>query len=95
MKLADIEKVPKEIGRLEYLQVLDMRDTNILTLPPLLRSLAHLLVGRKSNLVGLTLIERITKLTALQTICGVEICGCSPNASRRRGKQGLRNLKRK
>ncbi|CAN6372882.1 unnamed protein product [Urochloa humidicola] len=78
----DIERIPKEIGRLEYLQVLDIRDTNILHLPPSvekLQHMEHLLAGSKSKRIRLTLTEGITKMMALQTLSGVEICGTSTN----------------
>ncbi|CAN6363371.1 unnamed protein product [Urochloa humidicola] len=81
----DIERVPKEIGRLEYLQVLDIRDTKILQLPPSVEKLhhmAHLLAGSKSKRMGLTVTEGITKMMALQTLSGVEICGSSASAAR-------------
>jgi len=85
LRRTDIGKIPKEIGSLEYLQVLDIRDTNIVQLPPSvgkLQNMTHLLAGSKSKRVGLTLTEEITKMMALQTLSGVEICGSSPNASR-------------
>ncbi|TKW01633.1 hypothetical protein SEVIR_8G193500v4 [Setaria viridis] len=91
----DIERSPKEIGRLEYLQVLDIRDTNILQLPPSvekLQHMAHLLAGSKSKRIGLTLTEGITKMMALQTLSGVEICGSSANAARAKVLQALENL---
>ncbi|RCV38953.1 hypothetical protein SETIT_8G184200v2 [Setaria italica] len=81
----DIERLPKEIGKLEYLQVLDIRDTNIMQLPPSvekLQHMVHLLAGSKSKRIGLTLNEGITKMMALQTLSGVEICGSSANAAR-------------
>ncbi|CAO2142313.1 unnamed protein product [Urochloa humidicola] len=91
----DIERSPKEIGRLEYLQVLDIRDTNILQLPPSvekLQHMVHLLAGSKSKRIGLTLTEGITKMMALQTLSGVEICGSSANASRDKVLRALKNL---
>ncbi|CAD6256276.1 unnamed protein product [Miscanthus lutarioriparius] len=91
LRRTDINKIPKEIGSLEYLQVLDIRDTNILQLPPSvgkLQNMTHLLAGSKSKRVGLTLTEEITKMMALQTLSGVEICGSSPNAARRGSTNG-------
>ncbi|RCV38960.1 hypothetical protein SETIT_8G184600v2 [Setaria italica] len=91
----DIERSPKKIGRLEYLQVLDIRDTNILQLPPSvekLQHMVHLLAGSKSKRIGLTLTEGITKMMALQTLSGVEICGSSANAASAKVLQALENL---
>ncbi|KAJ1256136.1 hypothetical protein BS78_K078500 [Paspalum vaginatum] len=84
LRRTDIEKVPNHIGRLEYLQVLDIRDTKILHLPPSvdkLQHMAHLLAGSKSKRIGLKLSEGITKMIALQTLSGVEICGSSADAA--------------
>ncbi|CAN6226769.1 unnamed protein product [Urochloa humidicola] len=83
LRRTDIERVPKEIGRLEYLQVLDIRDTKILQLPPSvdkLQQMVHLLAGSKSKRVGLKVTEGITKMRALQTLSGIEICGSSTDA---------------
>ncbi|CAL4983452.1 unnamed protein product [Urochloa decumbens] len=85
LRRTDIESLPKEIGRLEYLQVLDIRDTKILQLPlsaEKLQQMVHLLAGSKSKRIGLTLNEGITKMMALQTLSGVEICGSSASAAR-------------
>ncbi|CAO2146687.1 unnamed protein product [Urochloa humidicola] len=83
LRRTDIERVPKEIGRLEYLQVLDIRDTKILKLPPSvdkLQQMVHLLAGSKSKRIGLKVTEGITKMRALQTLSGIEICGSSTDA---------------
>lgn len=84
LRRTDVEEIPKEIGRLEYLQVLDIRDTNILQLPPSvekLQHIVHLLAGSKSKRIGLALTEGITKMTALQTLSGIEIAGSSTAGS--------------
>lgn len=61
-----------------------VRDTNILQLPPSvdkLQHIVHLLAGSKSKRIGLALTEGITKMTALQTLSGIEISGSSTAGS--------------
>lgn len=80
LRRTDIDKIPKEIGRLEYLEVLDIRETKVRMLPSSVEKLermAHLLTGNKSKRIALKLTEGITKMTALQTLSGIEVCGSS------------------
>nr|CAB3502983.1 unnamed protein product [Digitaria exilis] len=77
LRRTDIEKIPKKIGKLEYLEVLDIRETKVKKLPASverLQRMAHLLAGNKRKRFALKLTEGITKMTALQTLCGVSIC---------------------
>nr|CAB3503012.1 unnamed protein product [Digitaria exilis] len=76
LRSTDIERIPKKIGRLECLEVLDIRETKVKKMPPSverLQRMAHLLAGDKRSRVALKLSEGITKMTALQTLCGVRI----------------------
>uniref|UniRef100_A0A0E0MH35 AAA+ ATPase domain-containing protein n=1 Tax=Oryza punctata TaxID=4537 RepID=A0A0E0MH35_ORYPU len=80
LRRTDIDKIPKNIGRLEYLEVLDIRETNVRKLPTSfakLQRMTHLLAGNKSKRTALKLSEEITKVVALQTLCGIEISGSS------------------
>ncbi|CAM0878098.1 unnamed protein product [Alopecurus aequalis] len=80
MRQTDIDEIPSEIGNLEYLEVLDIRETKVRLLPPSIERLnrmAHLLGGNKSKRLALQLTEEITKMTTLQTLSGVEIRGSS------------------
>ncbi|KAK1628943.1 hypothetical protein QYE76_003258 [Lolium multiflorum] len=80
LRRTGINEIPPEISNLEYLEVLDIRETKVKKLPQSVGSLtrmAHLLTGDKTKRVALTLTEEITKMTALQTLSGVEIYGIS------------------
>ncbi|KAG0530568.1 hypothetical protein BDA96_05G197800 [Sorghum bicolor] len=76
----------EKICDMHQLKYLSLRRTDIGKIPKeivgKLQNMTHLLAGSKSKRVGLTLTEEITKMMALQTLSGVEICGSSPNASR-------------
>ncbi|TVU24328.1 hypothetical protein EJB05_26759, partial [Eragrostis curvula] len=80
LRRTDIEEIPSKIARLEFLEVLDIRETKVRKLPASVESLqrmTHLLAGDKSKRIALKLTLGITKMTALQTLSGVEICGSS------------------
>lgn len=80
LRHTDIAVIPPEIDRLEYLEVLDIRDTEVGELPPSIEKLnrmTHLLTGNKSKRKALMLRKEITKMTALETLSGVGICGSS------------------
>ncbi|CAO2146682.1 unnamed protein product [Urochloa humidicola] len=71
-----IKKLPSEIGKLQYLETLDIRDTNVIELPSSvgrLQKMVHLLGGNKSTHLALRFTEDIAKMTALQTLLGIEI----------------------
>ncbi|CAO2149646.1 unnamed protein product [Urochloa humidicola] len=71
-----IKKLPSEIGKLQYLETLDIRDTNVIELPSSvgrLQKIVHLLGGNKSTHLALRFTEDIAKMTALQTLLGIEI----------------------
>ncbi|CAN6363374.1 unnamed protein product [Urochloa humidicola] len=71
-----IKKLPSEIERLQYLETLDIRDTNVTELPSSvgrLQKMVHLLGGSKSTHLALRFTEEIAKMTALQTLLGIEI----------------------
>ncbi|TVU24424.1 hypothetical protein EJB05_26858, partial [Eragrostis curvula] len=91
LRQTGIEEIPSNIGRLEYLEVFDVRDTNVRKLPASverLQRMTHLLAGNKSKRRALKLTQGITKITALQTLSGVEIHGSSGGASKRRPTVG-------
>ncbi|CAL4983436.1 unnamed protein product [Urochloa decumbens] len=70
------KKLPSQIGRLQYLETLDIRDTNVTELPSSvgrLQKMVHLLGGSKSTHLALRFTEDIAKMTALQTLLGIEI----------------------
>ncbi|KAL6890329.1 hypothetical protein ACP4OV_009092 [Aristida adscensionis] len=99
LRQTDIERIPDKIGRLEYLEVLDIRDTEVRKLPPSvdrLQRMVHLLAGSKNKKKALTLTEGITKMTALQTLSGVEICTGSTKEWRPQvtALENLTNLKK-
>ncbi|KAG2563261.1 hypothetical protein PVAP13_8KG312500 [Panicum virgatum] len=71
-----IKKLPPGIGKLQYLETLDIRDTNVTELPSSvgrLQKMVHLLGGNKSTHLALRFTEEIAKMTALQTLLGIEI----------------------
>jgi len=77
LRRSDIKMLPINISNLEYLEVLDIRETDIRKLPATVQRLqrvAHLLAGDKRKRIALKLTEAITKMTALKTLSGVEIC---------------------
>ncbi|KAF8772310.1 hypothetical protein HU200_005902 [Digitaria exilis] len=93
LRRTDIEWIPKKIGRLEYLEVLDIRETKVKKLPASvekLQQMVHLLAGNKRKRIALKLTEGITKMTALQTLCGVSIC----TGSALEALENLTNLKK-
>ncbi|KQJ88062.1 putative disease resistance RPP13-like protein 3 [Brachypodium distachyon] len=78
LRRTDIDEIPPEIANLEYLEVLDIRETRVRKFPRLdgdLARMTHLLTGDKSKRTGLALTEEITNMTALQTLSGVEVYG--------------------
>jgi disease resistance protein RPM1 len=71
-----IKKLPSEIGKLQYLETLDIRDTKVTELPSSVGRLAkmvHLLGGNKSTHLALRFTKEIAKMTALETLLGIEI----------------------
>ncbi|CAO2149643.1 unnamed protein product [Urochloa humidicola] len=96
LRKTDVEEIPSKISRLESLEVLDIRETSIIMLPESvdkLQRLEHLLAGNKKKRHALKLTEGITKMMALQTLSGVEICtGFSIELLR--ALQNLTNLKK-
>jgi len=96
MRQTDVKEIPSKIGRLESLEVLDIRETSITRLPDSvdkLQKMEHLLAGNKNKRHALKLTEGITKMMALQTLSGVEICtGFSMELLR--ALQNLTNLKK-
>jgi disease resistance protein RPM1 len=78
-----IKKLPSEIGKLQYLETLDVRETNVTELPSSigrLQKMVHLLGGNKSTRLSLRFTEEIAKMTALQTLSGIEInTGLTPD----------------
>jgi len=78
-----IKKLPSEIGKLQYLETLDIRDTYVTELPSSvgrLQKMVHLLGGNKSTHLALRFTEEIAKMTALQTLLGIEISrGSTPD----------------
>ncbi|CAL4991708.1 unnamed protein product [Urochloa decumbens] len=78
-----IKKLPSEIGKLQYLETLDIRDTNVTVLPSSvgrLQKMVHLLGGNKSTHLALRFTEEIAKMTELQTLLGIEISrGSTPD----------------
>uniref|UniRef100_K3ZNX0 Rx N-terminal domain-containing protein n=1 Tax=Setaria italica TaxID=4555 RepID=K3ZNX0_SETIT len=96
LRRTDVEEIPSKISRLESLEVLDIRETSIIILPESvdkLQRMEHLLAGNKNKRHALKLTEGITKMMALQTLSGVEICaGFSMELLR--ALQDLTNLKK-
>lgn len=91
LRRTSINMIPKKIGRLENLEVLDIRETNVWILPSSvehLKRLVHLLAGNKKSRIALKLTEGITKITALQTLSGIEICGSSISDNMDRSTKG-------
>jgi disease resistance protein RPM1 len=77
LRQTEVKEIPTKIGWLESLEVLDIRETSITQLPESvdkLQRMDHLLAGNKNRRHALKLTEGITKMTALQTLSGVEIC---------------------
>ncbi|KAK8447993.1 hypothetical protein SEVIR_8G194000v4 [Setaria viridis] len=75
-RAAYIKKLPTEIGKLKYLETLDIRETDVTELPlsiGQLQKMVHLLGGNKSTRLALRFTEVIAKMTALQTLSGIEI----------------------
>jgi len=96
MRQTDVKEIPSKIGRLESLEVLDIRETSITRLPDSvdkLQKMEHLLAGNKNKRHALKLTEGITKMVALQTLSGVEICK-SFSMELLRALQNLTNLKK-
>ncbi|CAO2149861.1 unnamed protein product [Urochloa humidicola] len=83
LRSTDIKKLPSEIAKLQYLETLDIRETNVTELPSSigrLQKMVHLLGGNKSTHLALRFTEEIAKMTALQTLSGIEISrGSSPD----------------
>ncbi|KAF8673274.1 hypothetical protein HU200_048828 [Digitaria exilis] len=78
-----IKKLPSDIRRLQYLETLDIRETNLKLLPSSvgrLQRMVHFLGGNKSKRPALRFTEAIAKLTALQTLYGIEISKNSTGA---------------
>ncbi|RCV38974.1 hypothetical protein SETIT_8G185700v2 [Setaria italica] len=76
LRRAYIKKLPEEIGKLQYLETLDIRETDVTKLPlsiGQLQKMVHLLGGNKSTRLALRFTEVIAKMTALQTLTGIEI----------------------
>ncbi|XP_025827714.1 disease resistance protein RPP13-like [Panicum hallii] len=76
LRRAYIKKLPAEIGKLQYLETLDIRETDVMELPlsvGRLQKMVHLLGGNKSTRRALRFTEVIAKMTALQTLSGIEI----------------------
>lgn len=96
LRHTDVQEIPSKISRLESLEVLDIRETSIIILPESvdkLQRMEHLLAGNKNKRHALKLTEGITKMMALQTLSGVEICaGFSMELLR--ALQNLTNLKK-
>jgi disease resistance protein RPM1 len=83
LRRAYIKKLPAEIGKLQYLETLDIRETDVVELPlsiGRLQKMTHLLGGNKSSRHALRFTEVITKMTALQTLAGIEISKSSTAA---------------
>ncbi|KAF8673256.1 hypothetical protein HU200_048809 [Digitaria exilis] len=97
LRRTEVKYIPSKIGRLESLEVLDIRETGIRELPESankLQKMEHLLAGNKNKRQdALKLTEGITKMTALQTLSGVEICTGS-GKELLRALQNLTNLKK-
>ncbi|CAL4979976.1 unnamed protein product [Urochloa decumbens] len=96
LRKTEVEEVPSKISRLESLEVLDIRETSIIMLPESvdkLQRMEHLLAGNKKKRHALKLTEGITKMMALQTLSGVEIC-TRFSMELLRALQNLTNLKK-
>ncbi|KAF8772304.1 hypothetical protein HU200_005896 [Digitaria exilis] len=97
LRRTEVKYIPSKIGRLESLEVLDIRETGIRELPDSsdkLQRMEHILAGNKNKgHDALKLTEAITKMTALQTLSGVEICTGS-GKELLRALQNLTNLKK-
>lgn len=77
LRRTDVKEISPKIARLESLEVLDIRETSIRKFPESVDKLPrmeHLLAGNKNKRHALKLTEGITKMTALQTLSGVEVC---------------------
>jgi disease resistance protein RPM1 len=96
LRQTDVKEIPSKIGRLESLEVLDIREMSIIKLPESvdkLQKMEHLLASNKNKRHALKLTEGITKMMALQTLSGVQICiGFSMELLR--ALQNLTNLKK-
>uniref|UniRef100_A0A0E0J4D0 NB-ARC domain-containing protein n=1 Tax=Oryza nivara TaxID=4536 RepID=A0A0E0J4D0_ORYNI len=75
--------LPSVIGRLKYLEILDIRETNVQRLPTsvkCLQRMTHLLCGDKSRHLSLTFTVEIAEMLELQTLSGIEIDTASAEA---------------
>ncbi|KAK1642307.1 hypothetical protein QYE76_060112 [Lolium multiflorum] len=77
----------KKICKLHQLKYLSLRQTDIDEIPSE--------IGNKSKRVALQLTEEITKMTTLQVLSGVEICGSSTSSeSRAWSKESVQDLEK-
>nr|ABA94671.1 hypothetical protein LOC_Os11g39230 [Oryza sativa Japonica Group] len=81
LRKAHVKKLPSDIGKLQYLETLDIRETNSknpsglgLWVPIAISS------GNKTTRLGLRFTEAISRMIALQTLSGIGICKSSAGA---------------